>query len=58
MGERMLYGPELVQEITKSIKAIRENLKIARDKQKSYVDHHRKSLEFEVGNNIFLKLSP
>lgn len=41
-----------------NIKIIEDNLKIARNREKSYVDNHRKALEFEVGDKSFLKLSP
>ncbi|GJY48964.1 mutator type transposase [Tanacetum coccineum] len=37
---------------------IKEKLKAARDRQKSYVDNRRKPLEFEVGDQVLLKVSP
>nr|GFA63010.1 putative reverse transcriptase domain-containing protein [Tanacetum cinerariifolium] len=37
---------------------IYEKLKAARDRQKSYVDNRRKPLEFEVGDQVLLKVSP
>ncbi|GJY15583.1 putative reverse transcriptase domain-containing protein [Tanacetum coccineum] len=37
---------------------IKERLKAARDRQKSYVDTRRKPLEFEVGDQVLLKVSP
>ncbi|WVZ70639.1 hypothetical protein U9M48_019287 [Paspalum notatum var. saurae] len=37
---------------------IRENLRIAQTRQKSYADHHRRDLEFAVGNYVYLKVSP
>ncbi|GKA59080.1 hypothetical protein Tco_0758393, partial [Tanacetum coccineum] len=33
-------------------------LKAVRDRQKSYADNRRKPLEFEVGDKVFLKVSP
>nr|GFA97552.1 reverse transcriptase domain-containing protein [Tanacetum cinerariifolium] len=33
-------------------------LKTTRDRQKSYVDERRKSLEFSVGDHVLLKVSP
>nr|GEX58317.1 putative reverse transcriptase domain-containing protein [Tanacetum cinerariifolium] len=44
----MLIGPELAQETTDKVVLIKENLKAARDRQKSYADNRRKLLEFEV----------
>ncbi|GJU24107.1 putative reverse transcriptase domain-containing protein [Tanacetum coccineum] len=35
---------------------IKENLKAARDRQKSYVDYGRKPLEFKVGDHVLLRL--
>nr|GFC19456.1 reverse transcriptase domain-containing protein [Tanacetum cinerariifolium] len=37
---------------------IKERLKAARDRQKSYADNRRKPLEFEVGDQVLLKVSP
>ncbi|GKA67758.1 putative reverse transcriptase domain-containing protein [Tanacetum coccineum] len=56
--ESRLIGPELVQETTDKVVLIKEKLKAARDSQKSYVDNRRKPLEFEVGDQVLLKLSP
>ena len=37
---------------------IKERLKAAQSRQKSYVDNRRRDLEFEVGYHVFLKVSP
>ncbi|GJS94599.1 hypothetical protein Tco_0801567 [Tanacetum coccineum] len=58
IGESSLIGPELVQEMTDKVVLIKEKLKAARDRQKSYVDNRRKPLEFEVGDRVMLKVSP
>ncbi|GJW69964.1 putative reverse transcriptase domain-containing protein [Tanacetum coccineum] len=58
IGEGSLIGPELVQETTDKVMVIKEKLKAARDRQKSYVDNRRKPLEFEVRDRVMLKVSP
>ncbi|GJU47380.1 putative reverse transcriptase domain-containing protein [Tanacetum coccineum] len=58
VGESKLFGPEIVQETTDKIVQIRERLKAARDRQKSYADNRRKPLEFSVGDKVLLKVSP
>ncbi|GJR12586.1 putative reverse transcriptase domain-containing protein [Tanacetum coccineum] len=58
VGEGQLIGPELVQEIAEKISQIKDRLKVARDRQKSYVDKRRKPLEFSVGDYVLLKVSP
>ncbi|GJT49478.1 putative reverse transcriptase domain-containing protein [Tanacetum coccineum] len=58
VGEGQLIGPELVKETTKKISQIKDRLKAARDRQKSYADKRRKPLEFSVGDYVLLKVSP
>ncbi|GKC24232.1 putative reverse transcriptase domain-containing protein [Tanacetum coccineum] len=56
--EGQLIGPKLVQETTKKISQIKDRLKAASDRQKSYADKRRKPLEFSVGDHVLLKVSP
>ncbi|GJW80080.1 putative reverse transcriptase domain-containing protein [Tanacetum coccineum] len=58
VGESQLIGPEIVQEMTEKIVQIKERLKTARSRQKSYADKRRKPLEFQVGDRVLLKVSP
>ncbi|GJS28223.1 putative reverse transcriptase domain-containing protein [Tanacetum coccineum] len=58
VGEGQLIGPELVQETTEKISHIKDRLKAARDRQKSYADKRRKPLEFSVGDFVLLKVLP
>ena len=37
---------------------IRERLKVAIDRQNSYVDMKRKDVRYEIGEKVFLKVSP
>ena len=39
------------------IKVIRDRLKIAQDRQKSYANNRCRDLEFEVGDMVFLRIS-
>ncbi|GKC27636.1 putative reverse transcriptase domain-containing protein [Tanacetum coccineum] len=56
--ENQLIGLEMVKETTDKVVLIRERLKAARDRQKSYADNRRKPLEFEEGDHVLLKVSP
>ena len=56
--ERKYLGPELVEQATEAIKNIRERMKTAQSRQKSYADRRRCPLEFEVRDKVFLKISP
>ena len=57
-GERKLLGPEIVQITVDKIEVIRSRLKTAQDRQKSYADLKRKDIEYQVGDKVFLKVSP
>ncbi|XP_057461104.1 uncharacterized protein LOC130751517 [Actinidia eriantha] len=57
VGERQLLGPEMIQDTTEKIKIVHEYLKVAHSRQKSYAGNHRYELEFEVGDQVFLKVS-
>ncbi|GJY39889.1 putative reverse transcriptase domain-containing protein [Tanacetum coccineum] len=57
-GEVQLTGPEIVHEITEKIVQIKQRIQADRDRQKSYADVRRKSMEFQIGDNVMLKVSP
>ncbi|CAL9097860.1 unnamed protein product [Musa textilis] len=58
VGDRKLLAPDKVQETTEKIQVIRKRLKTAQSRQKSYADNRRRDIEFEIGDFVFLKVSP
>jgi hypothetical protein len=58
VGDKGILGPELVQETTLKIKSIREKLKTAQSRQKSYANRRRRPLDFKEGDHVFLKVTP
>jgi hypothetical protein len=56
-GEWKVFGPDILQEVEKQVHMMRENLQIAQSRQKSYADHRRRELSFEVGDFVYLKVS-
>nr|GEX98510.1 putative reverse transcriptase domain-containing protein [Tanacetum cinerariifolium] len=56
--EGQLIGPELVQETIEKISRIKDRLKAACDRQKSYADKRKKPLEFSVCDYVLLTISP
>ncbi|KAJ9556808.1 hypothetical protein OSB04_011422 [Centaurea solstitialis] len=58
VGDKQLVGPELVQQTSDKIIQIRERLKIAGDRQKSYANKRRRPLEFQICDKVTLRISP
>jgi hypothetical protein len=57
-GERKIFGPDLVTEAEEMVKTIQNNLKAAQSRQKSYADIRRRPLQFQVGDFVYLRVSP
>jgi hypothetical protein len=47
-----------VTEAEEKVKQIRANILTAQSRQKSYTDKRRHPLEFEVGDHVYLQVSP
>nr|GFD37443.1 hypothetical protein [Tanacetum cinerariifolium] len=49
VGERVIEGPEMIKVTNAKVAVVKEKLKEARTRQKSYADKHRRELEFQPG---------
>ena len=58
VGDRQLFGPDLIKESEQKVKLIRDRLKVAQSRQKSYADSKRKEIVYEVGDRVYLRVSP
>jgi hypothetical protein len=54
LQDRVLVGPEVIQEMEEQMKTIRQRIKEAQDRQKSYVDAHQVDHSYEVKDRVFL----
>nr|AAL78107.1 Putative polyprotein [Oryza sativa]AAM47295.1 Putative polyprotein [Oryza sativa Japonica Group]AAP52470.1 retrotransposon protein, putative, Ty3-gypsy subclass [Oryza sativa Japonica Group] len=57
-GERQLFGTEVLAEAEEKVRIIRERLRIAQSRQKSYADNRRRELTFEAGDYVYLRVTP
>jgi len=48
----------VVQQAIEKVKLIQERMKTTQSRQKSYLDERRKDLEFEVGDHVYLRVTP
>jgi len=58
LDEALIIGPKMIQETIGIIKKIWEHIRFAQSWQKSYTDKRRRPLEFQVGDQVFLKVPP
>ena len=56
--ERRFLGPDEVDAVSREIEIIKNRLQASMDRQKKYTQNCRKPLEFEVCDQVFLKMSP
>ena len=52
------FGPDVLKEAEEQVQLIRERLKTAQSRQKSYADTKRRALTFAVGDFVYLRVSP
>jgi hypothetical protein len=57
-GENQIFGSDILQEAERQVQIVRENLKLAQSRQKSYADNRRRELGFQVDDFVYLKVSP
>jgi len=57
-GESQVFGPDVLRNAKEQVRKIRENLRVAQTRQKSYADNRRRDLVFEEGDYVYLKVSP
>jgi hypothetical protein len=55
---KQFFGSKLIQEADEQVRIIRENLRVAQTRQKSYADNRRRPLEFEKGDYVYPMVSP
>ena len=58
MNEHKIISPDLVKDTEEKVYIIHQRLKAASDRQRSYANLQRKDIEYEVGDKVFLKISP
>jgi hypothetical protein len=57
-GETQVFGPDVLRNAEEQVRMIRDNLRVAQSRQKSYADTRRRELSFQVGDYVYLKVSP
>jgi hypothetical protein len=56
--EQKVFLPDILQEAEEQVHMVRENMRVVQSRKKSYTDHRRRELSFEVRDFVYLKVSP
>jgi hypothetical protein len=56
--EKVIFGPDLVEEAKSIVRRVQENMKAVKSHQETYANKRHRPLEFEVGNHVYLRVSP
>jgi hypothetical protein len=56
--DRITIRPDMLKEMEQQVMQIKQNLKIAQDRQKSYADRKRTPREFKTGDHVYLRVRP
>jgi hypothetical protein len=56
--EKVIFGPNLIDEAEVTVRRIQDNLQAMRSRQESYANKRCWLLEFEVGHHVYLRVSP
>jgi hypothetical protein len=57
-GEKIVFGPNLVEEAEATVHRIQDNLKATKSRYETYANKRRRPLEFKVGDHVYLRVSP
>ena len=57
-GETQVFGTDVLRHAEQQVRTIRDNLRVAQSRQKSYADTRRRELVFQAGDYVYLKVSP
>ena len=58
VGDRHLFGPDLIKESEEKDKLIQDRLMVAQSRQKSYADSKCREVVYEIGDRAYLRVSP
>jgi hypothetical protein len=54
--EKVIFGPDLIDEAEATVHRIQDNLKAAKSHQETYANKRHRPSEFEVGNHVYLRV--
>src|SRR4051812_39052571 len=57
-GEGLVFGPDVLRGAEEQVQLVRERLKTAKSRHKSYADTCRRQVNFQVEDHVYLRVTP
>ena len=57
-GDSQIFGVDTLQAVEEQVNLIRDRLKAAQSRQKSYADTKRRDVSFSIGDFVYLRVTP
>jgi hypothetical protein len=54
----VIFGPDIIEEVETIVRRVQENSKATKSRQETYANKIRRPLAFEVGDHVYLRVSP
>jgi hypothetical protein len=54
----VIFGPDIIEEAETIVHRVQDNLKATKSCQETYANKRHRCLEFEVGDHVYLRVSP
>jgi hypothetical protein len=54
----VIFRPDIVEEAEAAVRHIQDNLQATKSRQETYANKRHRPLAFEVGNQVYLRISP
>ena len=58
VDDHPLLGPYMILDAIRKVQLVQDKMRAAQSRQKSYANNRRRELKFDVGDHVFLKISP
>jgi hypothetical protein len=58
LGEKVIFGPDIVEEAETIVCHVQKNLKATKSLQETYANKRCRPLAFNVGDHVYLRVSP
>src|SRR4051812_38049913 len=57
-SEKQFFGPDMIKEVEDQVRIVRDQLKVAQSREKSYYDRHHRQEIYNLDEKAYLRVTP